>query len=295
MNEFIATTDLKAVLAGRRTLPTITLWNRLEGRPRAHDFDRALRAEVRDPLWMLTKQWQMGEFEGDDAGSPVTAKVHVETSQMTKYRAASSPPETFNNDVPLEAKVEQRPVPLRRGGQPIALDIRLAMGRRWLKLVQGIEPGLAQKFIDAFPIAAPNPASAADAHIAAHREAWQAFAAMAGRAMDGGALYEHLTADVGNHAHDQIALANAGSDTAIEVAEAEFLEWFRTLFYQPAGNFGNAWLPERLEYAFAATAPDGEAEKHLIADGYHHGHLDAYNLDIEPSSQGLGDVVQPLL
>ena len=163
MNEFIATTDLKAVLAGRRTLPTITLWNRLEGRPRAHDFDRALRAEVRDPLWMLTKQWQMGEFEGDDAGSPVTAKVHVETSQMTKYRAASSPPETFNNDVPLEAKVEQRPVPLRRGGQPIALDIRLAMGRRWLKLVQGIEPGLAQKFIDAFPIAAPNPASAADA------------------------------------------------------------------------------------------------------------------------------------
>ena len=30
--------------------------------------DRALRAEVRDPLWMLTRQWQMGEFQGDDAG-----------------------------------------------------------------------------------------------------------------------------------------------------------------------------------------------------------------------------------
>ena len=30
-------------------------------------------AEVRDALWMLTRQWQMGEFEGDDAGSPIEA------------------------------------------------------------------------------------------------------------------------------------------------------------------------------------------------------------------------------
>ena len=43
------------------------MWNRLEGRPRQHDFDRALKAEVRDALWMLTKQWQMGELTGDDA------------------------------------------------------------------------------------------------------------------------------------------------------------------------------------------------------------------------------------
>ena len=55
-----------------RAFPTITMWNRLEGRPRKDDFDRALKAEIRDPLWMLTKQWQMGEFLGDDAGSPLT-------------------------------------------------------------------------------------------------------------------------------------------------------------------------------------------------------------------------------
>ena len=54
--------DIQAALVGR-SLPTIMLWNRLEGRPRKEDFDRALRAEVRDPLWMLAKQWQMGEFE----------------------------------------------------------------------------------------------------------------------------------------------------------------------------------------------------------------------------------------
>jgi len=61
--------------------PTVMMWNRVEGRPRAtKNFDRALQAEVRDALWMLTKQWQMGEFEGDDAGSPVLAKIRMDTT-----------------------------------------------------------------------------------------------------------------------------------------------------------------------------------------------------------------------
>ncbi|MGH3974222.1 MAG: hypothetical protein ACRDS9_12990 [Pseudonocardiaceae bacterium] len=43
------------VLAARGA-PTVVVWNRLEGRPRTTGFDRALRAEIRDPLWMLTRQ-----------------------------------------------------------------------------------------------------------------------------------------------------------------------------------------------------------------------------------------------
>ena len=82
MNEFIAAENLSAVFAATVRIPTITLWNRLEGRPRRHDFERALRAEIRDPLWLLTKQWQMGEFQGDDAGSPVFAKMHIETTRL---------------------------------------------------------------------------------------------------------------------------------------------------------------------------------------------------------------------
>ena len=105
-----------AVFAGKATIPTITLWNRLEGRPRTHDFERALRAEIRDPLWLLTKQWQMGEFRGDDAGSPVVAKVHVETTRAHQVSGAANPPEAFADDVPLEAKVEQRPIPFHDRG-----------------------------------------------------------------------------------------------------------------------------------------------------------------------------------
>src|SRR6185503_11184007 len=99
--------DLKSALA-ERLFPTITTWNRLEGRPRRADFDRALKAEVRDALWMLTKQWQIGEFEADDAGSPVLAKVRMRTAPVTKYRPAAAATEPLEAKVPLEVKVEQR-------------------------------------------------------------------------------------------------------------------------------------------------------------------------------------------
>jgi hypothetical protein len=289
-NKYIALDNLSTVFAGKTPIPTITLWNRLEGRPRTHDFERALRAEVRDPLWLLTKQWQLGEFRGDDAGSPVVAKVHVETTELTKYQAAANPPEAFADDVPLEAKVEQRQIPFHIGGQAVAFDIRVMMGRRWLKLVGGIEAGLSQKFTDALGIVAPDPTQAADAPVAAHRESWQTMAAFAGRAMDGHALYEHLRD--GHHAHDLVALNNpAVSAPLVETVEAEFTAWYEALFYQPREPANNAWLPDRLEYAFATSAPKGGGEKSLVADEYFHGHLDWYNFDIDPSGEGLGHVL----
>lgn len=289
MNDFVALADIEAVFTAKRTIPTITLWNRLEGRPRRHDFERALKAEVRDALWMLTKQWQMGEFRGDDAGSPITARVHLETTELTKYRPRGHDAEPFDDDVPLEAKVEQRPVPFAAGDQKLALDIRAGMGRRWLRLAGGLETGLRQQFIDAFGFETPDPSAADDAAVCAHRESWQAAAALAGRAMDGYALLRHLRD--GNHAHDLVTLADATNAQRIEDAEAVFLDWYGRLFYQPAEGLGDAWQPERLEYAFETSAPrHNGTEMHLMADEYFHGHLDWYNLDIEPGGAGLGDV-----
>src|SRR5205823_15107736 len=116
--------DIRAALT-ERLFPSVTMWNRLEGRPRTQDFQRALQAEVRDALWMLTRQWQMGEFRGSDAGSPVFAKLQLATTRLTKYEPDAAASELLTADVPLEAKVERRPVPL-------SLDLRLLIGRQWL-------------------------------------------------------------------------------------------------------------------------------------------------------------------
>src|SRR5882757_9103596 len=126
--------DLKTAL-DKREPPAVGVWNRLEGRPRTTDFDRALRVEVRDPLWLLTRQWQLGEFRGTDAGSPVTATYSVAAAPPSRFRPAGGPAEPLPPDRPLETLAERRPLPFAFGADPIAFDLRLAIGRRWLKLV----------------------------------------------------------------------------------------------------------------------------------------------------------------
>src|SRR4051812_18337813 len=126
--------DLRAALLERR-FPTVMVWNRLEGRPRTVEFDRALRAEVRDALWMLTRQWQLGEFRGEDAGSPVSATFHLRTTRPTRYRAQEAPATGLPGGRPLEAVAEARPLPFTIGPDRVSLDLRVALGRRWMKLM----------------------------------------------------------------------------------------------------------------------------------------------------------------
>ena len=281
--------DIRAALEARR-FPSVTVWNRLEGRPRTQSFERALRAEVRDALWMLTKQWQMGEFRGSDAGSPVFTKLRVETTRLTKYRPGTGAVQAFDEQVPLEATVERRHVPLRIHRRVASLDLRLAMGREWLALVEGIGDH-RQAFVDAYRIDAPDPTTTADAEIVASPQAWELFAAVAGRAMDGGLLYEHLVERPTNHSYDGVAGITALEHPDFEAAEAKFLAWFDRLILQPPGAGDDAWTPPQLEYRFAASAPEeGGAEKVYVADGYYQGRLDWYSLDVDGGARALDPV-----
>ena len=145
-----------SVALRERLFPSITTWNRLEARPRSQSFDRALKAEIRDPLWMLTKQWQMGEFEGCDAGSPVFAKLLLQTTRLTKYRPAGGAAQLFDAATPLETKVERRPVPMHRQQRILTLDLCLVMARQWFALIAGIADYRAA-YMTAYPIAVPDP------------------------------------------------------------------------------------------------------------------------------------------
>jgi hypothetical protein len=260
-----------------RILPTVTMWNRLEGRPRRTDFDRALRAEVRDPLWMLARQWQMGEFLGDDAGSPVVAKVRMATTRFTKYQAGDADPRPFSTDLPLETQVEARPIPFTIDGRDVALDLRLLMGRHWLKLLRANVGDFDSDFIAGYPVRQPDPDDPADADIVAHPHAWQQFAAVAGRMMDGYALYRYLAADRGRHAYDGTSIP-AADFTTVDGLAARFTSWVEGLFQQPTDG---AWQPARFEYRFACSAPVDGGERVYAADEYHHGTLDWYSLDLD--------------
>ncbi len=292
MNEALTLRNIEPVLSGKTVLPTITRYNRLESRPRTDNFTRALRAEVRDALWMLCKQWQMAEFAGDDAGSPVSAKIHVRGQQIARYEPLGKPAQDFDLATPLETTVERRPIAFAAGEVPLALDLRLQMGRRWLQMI----PASAHAaFRGHYRIALPDPTKKEDAPICAHVPAIQQFRAVAGRAMDGGALYLHLKEQDTNLASDGVTGLSAGDKNMADTAGALFVAWFDRLYSQRPQDEGDAWQPERLEYAFACSTADGDRnEKVLAADEYFQGRLDWYNFDWDKTREQLGETPLPV-
>jgi hypothetical protein len=128
----------------------ITWWNRLEPRPRMDDITEPLRARVRDPLWMLTRQWQLGEFQGLDSGSPAWVQLTERVGAMTAWsqpNGASSPLDA----APLEQQIEHEPFSPN-------LATAIELGQILSRLLA--EAGVSDKpFRTAYPISLmPDPA-----------------------------------------------------------------------------------------------------------------------------------------
>src|SRR5271156_4967317 len=98
--------------------PSITTWTRLEPSPRDASLKKSLQAQVRDPLWMLARQWQVGEFLGADAGTPIQATFAGEQQTVTTYCPGTNPSATVALDqtLPLEVHVEREQVTLKLRG-----------------------------------------------------------------------------------------------------------------------------------------------------------------------------------
>ena len=289
--------DIRAEIASGDT-PAIVRWNRLEGRPRTHTFDRALQAEVRDALWFLARQWQMGEFIGDDAASPIDARVALHRSELTAYLPHEGALQPFDLSQPLEARVERRPLPLE-GGQPgtpgISLDLRLMAGRMWKKLLQrawaagDLSRDYRPDYDLLYPIAIPDPEQATDADICAHPSEWALREAVAGRVCDGVALLLQLNSQP---ASTGISPAVPADLAALDALGSELQAWQQRQFLLPEDG-EKAWQPAHLEYQFGVSAPREGGEMVLRAQEYYQGHLDWYSLDVDVAATSLASPPLP--
>jgi len=264
------------------TIPSIIAWNRLEPRPRSKEFNRSLRAEVRDPLWMLTRQWQMGEFKAEDRVSPAYIEVQVEKDTLTGYTPTGAGSFTaLPDDMPLEAAVEQSFIPKDLG-------LQLQMGRHWGKILRSADLGdYVSDFIAADPI--PPASGQAVAKEIGKADELALRKSVAGKALNGFALYEKLKVDstyalsiIGNSEKDNAILATGQDAEALAFQDkvntltAAYTAWFERLYSQPSQTSGPTWDYSRLEYSFNLTTGAGRA---LPTEGFHNGRLDWYSFD----------------
>ena len=255
-------------------IPTITAYNRLEATPRSTNFDRSLKAEVRDAMWMLTRQWQFGEFQGEDAASAVTAQIIGEHTSMDRVRFPKNNVSVYDQTVPLETHVERETLTAN-------LFLAVQMGRYFGKLMRanGLDAALG-KFVDKYPLTYSIDRNDIEGQLLLH--------AAVGRVFDGFILHRDINTPDGAGTVFESWLAGEGlSVGSFEPLERAFIAWHKRNYSQPANVADGCWLPSQLEYQFAVASPSVApgSQKALIADQYAEGHLDWYSFDLDQRQQ----------
>ena len=263
--------DVERAAPVRTVAPSITYWNRVEPSPRADSLTAGLAAAVRDPLWFLTRQWQIGEFRGEDAASPAFTTITSRSSMFTGWQpggnpSADAPVHAWHGEAPLEAAVE---------AEAFTPDLRTAV-----ELGQALADRLGRTdVIEAVRTAHPVP-TLAQLSAADQRDP---------------ALVRLIRVCGGRTIHgiDVLAAARAagpGVPAGLDLppgthdAVAAALRWFVTWIDATFGPIGPidaaAWRSDRLEYAVTATAtaPDG-AGIALAGHAGVHGEFDWYAFD----------------
>lgn len=260
-------------LEPRKPVPLLRGWHRLEGRPRITDFERSLRAEVRDPLWFLTRQWQFGEFRGEDAASPIDVALGMRSAPLATVRIGSKDA-AYDPDVPIETRVEREPPPF---------DLTLHMqGSRYLALLLKSKPipNRLPDFVKQWPLTAGSVSGEADADAERLQAAGAAFL------VDMTALLASIRG--GTFAAAVKAMANnIGEQGLLMSCGADLLGWF-TRAYGEARAEPSAWRPDRLSYQFGCQTSAGPDGVSLAADEYHGGALDWYAFDAVGTPQASG-------
>jgi hypothetical protein len=79
---------------------------RLEPDPHQRDLARGWAAELADPAWLLGRQWQMGEHQGEDASSPVAVEIRA---RATPIGAVAGQTALDPATLPAQAIIESEP------------------------------------------------------------------------------------------------------------------------------------------------------------------------------------------
>ncbi|MEP6889863.1 MAG: hypothetical protein ABI955_04105 [Nitrospirota bacterium] len=255
------------------------------------DLQDGLQARIHDPLWMLARQWQFGEFKGEDAGSSASAQVVADTTLLTRYRpgapSGTHPARPYAAPMlPLETLVEGESV-VAEGTPNWRRSVE--MGQHLLRLLHTSHVGqlrsiwLSSRYLLAKP--------SAEQRRRLDSESLQFLQVVGGRALDGVRLRARLA-----ELHSRNALGEffqeppfnqiTGNDQQKVIqAITAWLTWCDTFFHHTAAP--TAWIPDRMEYEFAVSGKTAEGEVVLAAPEYFEGALDWFSFVVRPG-QTLG-------
>ena len=247
---------------GVRT-PSITGATRLETQPTSVGMLNGLRAPLADPLWLLSRQWQFNEFQGEDAGTPLRVKFGVNGTAVDAFRSGTDAQQRpwqplAAHSAPIETRVEAEPVWRTHP------RLRAEAGLHAMRMA---DAALRRALLERYPLSLDPPSDP----ISDQAGLWWT-TLLNGRAIDAAALAADLAPLVdatGALTALPAGLSIAGGQLQAFEVLGRWLTWFKELVYEGRDDEAS-WQRNRMEYAFALKAGDLA----LKADEYTDGHLD---------------------
>ncbi|MFC3552160.1 hypothetical protein ACFOLC_14235 [Lysobacter cavernae] len=257
--------------------PSISTYNRIETLPTGPDLDAGLQASLADPLWLLARQWQFNEFQGEDAGTPIDSRFAVRGRPVSACfpggDIATAPQLPVAVSTPIEALIEQEPALARHP------RFNAEAGLHLQRMIAHDGPAsLGEAVRTAFALTLPAPPDPdSDAPGLLWHVVWGT------RAIDAAKLAAalRLLRDAsGNITALPPALALPAPDHAAALARlGAWLRWLDDLVMEaPWPN--PSWQPDRMEYRFSLGAfNDATPSLRLDAGEYVDGRLDWSSFD----------------
>lgn len=244
-------------------------WTRLEPQTLSGEPAPGVEMRVADALWMLARQWQMGEFRGEDCGTPVSVRMTAGTLPLVGLRPGGV--DLAAEAQPLPADCALEPGIEAEGWAPPSLRDRAEAAHA---LIAALAPlgwgGEAQLMADCpFDLAAPD---------LAMQDPDPAWRLIASRTPDAEAAA--LTLEAGTP--DWLA----GEGQAVQDAAQNWLGWYRRNV-SPRDRQAASWHDDRLEYRFGLQAGEGAGARRLEAPCHLGGGIDWFSFDLA-AGQGLG-------
>ncbi len=256
----------KTTMSGAPSTSSVTSWTRLEPQNTDADIGTSSSARLFDPLWMLTRQWQMGEFQAEDAGTPVQARVRATNAMLTRLYSGEVPkpaPGTATTVVaapaydpsrtPLEVLIERRRMRAANENDAHMLTFAVEAGLHFLRMLElaSLSKSYRPPFLSKLALQPPAAESATRIDDATSRYVQS----MVGRAPDGRQLATILRTTGAAQLVADATLNIATADRPkVQQAATAWLAWYDSMYSEPAGPTDDAWNPSRLEYALSVGA-----------------------------------------
>jgi len=260
-----------------------TYFLRLEPRSTTGSLEPGIAARVADPLWLLGRQWQLGELLADDAGSPTSVELAAETAALAAFEAPWRPgwlpydPSTH----PLDLLAAD---PVRAEKRWTARQ-RVDTGRAFVRALTEAQRGqYAADYRAAYRLAGPSASLRTADPVGA-----RLLDVAAGRLPDGQLLYDALAPILRNG--DPLPanpVVTVGDVAGVRAAAEAWLQFCDATVTEPAAPTTEpaapTWVPDQLAHAFSvATGTDASATVLDVA-GWRGEELDWHSFDARPAA-----------